>query len=145
MPQRRVAIGAHGAITEVGVEVSNEARRSLTAGRPAPPTIVTRAIIDTGASMSAVAPSIVDRLGLVPIGRKSLRALRVSAAPASARLFEVSLALTHIARAYLIERSVRVVEAHLPAAAYEVVIGHDILADYLLVYDGEAKTVTIAF
>jgi hypothetical protein len=121
-----------------------------TAGRAVPVPISVRALIDSGAEVTCVDPSVVAPLtaaGLQP-GRYILTNMPAAGGLMAALEYTVSLELIHpsrAARANLHLRSHAAMELALRHLGYQVLVGRDVLGRCLLVYDGPGKRFTLAY
>lgn len=106
-------------------------------GIDVPRPIKVRAMIDTGASSSAVKTGIPGRLGLNPIGKRKLQT------PSSTNLECAEFALT-FSLPNDISVDVVAVEAPLEEQAIEALVGRDVLSEGVLVYVGYMGTFTFS-
>jgi hypothetical protein len=145
MPHLTRTLTVEGALIEVLVGIaSTQARALLAAGQPIPPPQTLFALLDTGASQSAIDLQLVSTLGLPRIGQATLATPSTSITGQSFTLYEVNLTLLH-PQASLTLANHRVAAAPLSYQGLEVILGRDILQKCLLVYDGQAGTFTLAF
>lgn len=146
MPHLTIPVVEEGPLFDVVVGVSRAKEQALRdAGMAAPPAHIVRALIDTGASCSTIDPAIVRHLGLQPTGRTTIITPTTGRQGQEARVYDVSIRLVHVGRSYVLENSVPVVESSQSHNGFLVLLGRDILRDCLLIYDGPAKSVCIAF
>ncbi len=140
MPRIQDAIGFDGAILTLRIELSTADEAFLqAAGQPVPPPFATTALIDTGASHTAVHPMILDHLGAFPRGKAW------SSVPgenrASRVIYDVRLTLGTHRPAFEVE----VVKIAPATHSVAVLIGRDILKKGTLLSDGENETFSLWF
>ncbi|ADN50058.1 retroviral-like aspartic protease family protein [Vulcanisaeta distributa] len=103
------------------------------------------ALIDTGASITSIDKNVLNQLGYPPYGT-------VNSATASGQV-TVPLYLVRLilfsnvpdVRARIVLDNVTVAAVDLSAQQYRALIGHDILRNILLIYDGVAGQITITY
>jgi hypothetical protein len=94
MPTLTIPLAAEGAIVEVALLVSGPRQAALlAAGLPVPPTMLARAMIDTGASCTVIDPSVVKHLSLVPIGIAAVHSASTGGQPHSVNEFDIGFAI----------------------------------------------------
>jgi hypothetical protein len=142
------ALTAEGAIVSVMVGLSGSASQALRAGlRPVAPPVSTRAILDSGAEMTCVDPSIIQVLGL-PFGGTVLVNLPAHGGMTLGILHDVSLTVVHPsgrARDDLVVRNPTVLEVALASLGYDVLIGRDVLAICRFLYHGPRNRFHLAY
>ena len=130
-----------GPVAEVTVATTRSLSAALSErGAPVPPGVRAVAMLDTGASATVLAPSVVNALGLRPVG-VALISTPSTTEPQSVHKYAVDLALPN----GLSVRDVVALEAPLGGQRIECLIGRDILAHGVLVYVGCANQVTLSF
>ena len=103
------------------------------------PTVAVWALIDTGASSTAVSDRIIKKLKLMP---RSMVRVHTSNKKSEIRMeFDVSLEFE--TGAYL--SLLRVIDAHLPAQNIDCLIGRDVLQFGVFTYNGVKKEITLTF
>lgn len=146
MPHLSLPIGAGGPVLEFFVGVSQPRADALKrGGQPVPAPILVRGLIDTGASITSVDPSILRALGIVSTGTASVHTPSTKCGqPHTANLFDISLVLQHpmVNRTWF---GVPVIEAELIHQGIHALIGRDILSFCLLTYDGQTQTFCLGF
>jgi hypothetical protein len=140
MPRLQSAIEFDGAIITVRIELGavEEADRRA-AGQPVPPPFPTTALIDTGASHTAVHPMILDHLGVVQTGAATVSV--PGHAHASRPLYDVRVTLGTHRPAFALQVAKIVPATHTVA----VLIGRDILKDGTLLFDGQNEASSFWF
>ena len=149
MPYLTAKLTEFGPLVNVLIGVT-EARRQLLVKHnlAVPERVSALALIDTGASISLIFSRYFPQTGAAPHRRK-LTTLTASSGqkPHSCNEYDVSITLRHPeAGIELLFPYVAVAEMVFHSLEpYRVVIGRDLLADCLLVYDGQNGTFTFAF
>lgn len=145
MPHLTLQVAQGGALIDLSVGVSAARAQALQqAGQLVPNPVVIRGLIDTGASCTCVDPSIPRALGLVPRGVTPILTPSTGAQAHQANLYDVSLTLLH-PKLSLSIANVPVAESQLAVQGILALIGRDILANCLFLYDGQAGLFTLAF
>jgi predicted aspartyl protease len=105
-----------------------------------------KALVDTGASHTAVDPSVLAPLGLSPRRIAKTITPTTGATPAKCLTYDVSI---HVplgtATALFSKHAWEVSCLELKHQGFEALLGRDVLADGILFYDGKAGTFTMAF
>jgi hypothetical protein len=140
MPRLQSKIGFDGAIITVRIELGAVEEANLrAAGQPVPPPFPTTALIDTGASHTAVHPMILNHLGVSQTG-----AAMVSVpghTHASLPLYRVRITLGAHRAVFAVQAAKIVPATHTVA----VLIGRDILGQAALLFDGENEAFSLWF
>lgn len=140
MPLITDRIGPSGAVIDVLIGVDDLRRHQLTgAGRPVPPPVPVRVQLDTGASLSGLAPRVFAALGLEAVGTTAILTPSTPLhAPHQCDEFLVSLAVVAGGSAVPFIDSARVITAEgwLPGEGVEGLIGRDVLAHGTFMYFG---------
>lgn len=116
-----------------------------TAGRPIPPPVQARGLLDTGSNVTAVGSWVLQQLAL-PVA--STTATQTVAGPVIVRLFTVSLSITDPTQQgspMLTHPSLLVMELATPLPDADVLIGLDILLNCQLLLDGPNRRFTLDF
>src|SRR5262249_49228583 len=122
----------------------NDTATLVVAGQPVPPPIATRGEIDTGASVTAVAPWVLRQLALRPAG---FAANQTASGTVQVDLYQVSLSITDPANPggpMLAHPTLLVSELAVTLPA-DVLIGMDVLLECQLLLDGPAGRFTLIF
>lgn len=124
----------HGPVVDIAITVSSFAAAVMKKeGNPNPPSIDVRAMIDTGASGSAIQFGLAARLGVHPISTRPIHT--ASAANIIANEYAVRFLLPND---LLVETTA--FEATLEEQNIEALIGRDVLAEGVFVYMGYSNT-----
>jgi predicted aspartyl protease len=129
---------ARGPIIRVSIAVSAAAEAALTsAGQLAPTPVQVDALIDTGASLTAISQGIAQQLGLQPVGIQPITAS--SSASIDMPLYAIRVVLSDMVF------EVTAIEAAGPAEqGIGALLGRDVLSRAVFVYIGYANEFTIA-
>lgn len=145
MPFLTFPIGGDGVLVDLYVAVSTPRIDAMkAAGLPFPSPEKVRALVDTGASMSSVSPRLAKSLGLVPSGIMPILSATTGGAAHNCNQYDVCLAFVQPS-VKVLGVNVPVIELDLYTHGAEVLLGRDMLAQCLCVYDGQNGTFTLAF
>lgn len=145
MPHLTGQIILSGPILEVYIGISDARRQALTkAGQPAPMLERMMGLVDTGASGTCVDPVVIKKLGLSPTGTVPIHTPSTAGKAHTCYQYDVSFGLYH-AKGSMFHATVPVIETELSTQGFHVLIGRDVLASCLLIYDGAASSFTLAF
>lgn len=128
--------------------VSEARRQALTAaGQAVPPFVTIRALLDTGASVTCVDPTVIAALGLAATGMTQMITPSTGAVPHNAPTYDASFAIPAAPnQAALIFATVAVVESDLLSAqGFHALIGRNILSQCLFHYNGTMGLFTLAY
>lgn len=127
-----------GPVLQANIAVAAAAEKALTdAGQPIPAPVQVTALIDTGATGSAISKGIAQRLGLQPVG-----VIPVST-PSSANVPMSLYAIRFLLPNTLVFETTAI-EAELQDQGIGALIGRDVLSQAVLVYIGYANEFTLA-
>ena len=144
MPHLTVPFAAHGPLVEFYVAVSTPREEALRhAGFEVPAPILIRGLVDTGASCTCLDPSILNQLAVPVRGFTELHTPSTQGTPALHRQFDIRLILSHPQMNFSFN-TLPGVECGL-THGIPALIGRDVLAQCLLVYDGKAATFALSF
>lgn len=117
------------------------------AGIPLPNPIPIRGLIDTGATCSCIHKVVLAQLGLPPTGRVSIKTPSTEEGAHECDQHDVQVLILHAQKSDYCLRipTLPIVGVNLPNQGYHALIGRDILARCLFVYDGTANTFSLAF
>ncbi|NQU19863.1 MAG: hypothetical protein HQ567_01165 [Candidatus Nealsonbacteria bacterium] len=147
MPFVTASISPEGAFFQIALAVSGPRSRVMEAAKEdVPPPVVTRGMVDTGASGTAVDTSIIKQLGLTPTGMVSMHTPSTKGTPEQVNQFDVAiLILMEDQHIHVADLVLPVIETELLHQGFGVLIGRDVLAKALLIYDGRNQRLTAAF
>lgn len=149
MPFFTLQISAGGPILTAYVGVSQARAAALTAaGVPIPQGVQIRGLVDTGASVTCVDPSVIQSLNLSPTGTVPLNTPTTGHTPHNAYQYDVSLLMpgalpTHTP--LLIPNIAIVGAVLLQAQGFHALIGRDVLSECLFSYNGQSGLFSIAY
>jgi hypothetical protein len=103
-----------------------------------------RALLDTGASQSALDLQCVSALGLVSAASTTMHTPTPTGITHTFDIYNVSITLLHPEVNFTLGNQ-RVVGAALAVQGFEVLLGRDVLRNCFLAYNGPADTFTLAF
>ena len=129
-----------GPVCQVRIGVSGPTEELLRQqGKPVPAPIEITALIDTGASGTAVRPEIIKQLQLTPRGVTNICTPSSSAHPCN--VYDVSLLFPHGVALSVIT----VIEVPLEGQSIQGLIGRDVLRHGILYYSGYTNTFSLSF
>jgi len=137
-----------GAVVNAAIMVSSARHQMLVAaGQPVPIPQPILALIDTGASISAVEPAILTALGLTPTGEADIHTPSTQGVPVHTPTYDVCIGI-YAAREgdlHFISETVQVTATPLTSHGFQALIGTDILRSCVLHYNGAEGFFTIAY
>lgn len=117
------------------------------AGRATPPPVEVPTLIDTGAEQTVIDRSVLNQLGVAPKQFGTVNAPALGGFKPSP-LNDVSLQVLHAsggAANHLTFDEIEIVELHVSTLGYQAVLGRDVLAQCVLIYDGTTNSFTLAY
>jgi predicted aspartyl protease len=127
------------------VGVSQPRQKALEeAGEPVPPPVLIQGLIDTGASATAIDPSIIQGLKLQQTGSLPIHTPSTGHVPHQASTYDVCITIPFDGVTFTLG-ALQVFESSLSVQGIQALIGRDVLANCLFVYDGRANIFSIAF
>jgi hypothetical protein len=103
-------------------------------------------LIDTGASVTCIDPSIIAQLELSPTTRATVHTPSSGQGGHECNMYDVSLAIfMDSGQLHLASLTIPVAEAELSHQGVDALIGRDVLSKALLVYNGVAGEFSISF
>ena len=129
-----------GPVCQVRIGVSSVTSQVLSSGGESiPPPIEVAALIDTGAGGTCIKPEVVKTLGLVCRGVTQIATPSTKAH--SCNLYDVSI---HFPNGVLLP-TIMAIEAPLEGQNIQCLIGRDVLAHGILIYNGYTDTFSLSF
>jgi predicted aspartyl protease len=105
-----------------------------------------RALIDTGASITAVEPSVLSALGLTPTGEMEIHTPSTGGTAVKTPTYDVRVAIPgRPGDLYFISETVQIVASSLAVQGIQALIGRDILSHCTLFYNGADGTFTLSY
>jgi hypothetical protein len=148
MPHFTLPLSPGGPQINAAVLVSNAREQTLQQlGQPIPPPQMIRALIDTGASISAVEPSVLTALGLTPTGEMEIHTPSTGGVPVKTPTYDVRLAILsgRPGDTHFISDTVQITASSLAVQGIQALIGRDILARCILFYNGADSMFTLSY
>ena len=133
------ALARFGPCCQVDITPSSQTKEVLKQQGKAAPSISVTALIDTGASGTAVSKKVVKGLILVARGVTTISTPSSDAHPTN--MYDIDLYLPNKVGV----RNVPVIEATLTAQNIDCLIGRDILRAGVLIYNGYTNSFTLSF
>ena len=145
MPLLTLPCDADGAVVEVRISISSASLTTLNLPHQlVPPPRHIRMLIDPGAAFTCVESSALQPLGLSASNSVPMLTPSTGPNPIYCNEFVVDLAILHPVQELLIT-SALVVECMPLGSSYLGLLGRDILAHCLFIYDGPSQSFTLAF
>lgn len=149
LPHFTLPITPGGPVLAAFVGVSQARIAALTqAQQPIPNPVQVSAMVDTGASCTCVDPSVLGALNLTPTGPITMNTPSTGSTPHTAFQYDASLFIPGSTQGQipLFLPNIAVTSAELLAAqGFHALIGRDILAHCILVYNGDTGLFMLAY
>lgn len=147
MPHFTLQVGPSGPILQAFVTASQPRVAALqAAGQAAPPPVLIRALVDTGANCTCVDPSVLSTLSLTPTGKAKVNTPTTGATPIETDQYDIGLLIPSPTGPPLVLPTIPAVASELLIAqGFHALIGRDILVRCFFVYNGAVQTFTLAF
>jgi len=146
MPILTAQITVDGPLVRLGVLVSFPREEALKAANlPVPPPQVVSALIDTGASCTVVDSAVIKALGIVATGQILIHTPSTGSASHPCGQYDVALAVLMPRQVHFVAATIPVIESDLSQQGIQALIGRDVLANAVLWYNGQDKTLSLAF
>jgi hypothetical protein len=117
----------------------------LSAGQQIPAPLSVRGFLDTGSDVTCVASWVLRQLGLSMVQSRSTQTI---SGPANVDLFEVSLTISGPAGKagpILVREQLIIMELPQDPSDLDVLVGRDVLAECLVIFDWPGQRFTLAF
>jgi hypothetical protein len=148
MPHFTLQLSPQGAVVNAGIMVSSARQKMLQdSGQPIPPPQMLRALIDTGASISGVDPSVLAALGLTPTGEADIHTPSTGGTPVHTATYDVCIGILAAREGdlHFISETIQVAATPLEAQGFQALIGTDVLRKCILHYNGADGFFTLAY
>lgn len=146
MPSLNLSIGPAGPLVTMVVGVSIPRQTAMkAAGLPVPGYVSGTFLLDTGASCTCVDPALVAPLGLVPTGSVPIQTPSTAGTLHHCNQYDVAIFLANGSAGGFFIDAIPVIETHLASQGIDGLIGRDILDRCTLIYNGSAKTLSLAY
>jgi hypothetical protein len=146
MPKFTFPFGQNGLMVPVIVGLDGDTTTHLfTKGLPITPPVEARGNIDTGSTVTAVCPWVLQKLGIPPL---HTRTTQTASGSATVRIFSVSIGIREALQPGAAEYTaptVLVMELPNDLADEDVLIGLDVLQELNLLLEGPAKMFSLIF
>jgi hypothetical protein len=147
MPHFLLQTSPQGLIVQAAVMLSHARREALTeAGQQLPAPQYLAAMLDTGASISAIDPNALSALGLTPTGQCEIHTPSTQGVPVTTDTYDVCIAIIagREGDTHFISNTIQVT-ASLLSGGIQALIGTDILKSCILTYNGADNCFTLAW
>jgi hypothetical protein len=148
MPHFTLQISPQGPIVDAAVMVSTARQQALqNAGNEVPAPQMIRALVDTGAGISGVDPSVLTALGLSQTGEAEIHTPSTGLVPVKTPTYDVRIAIL-AARSgdlHFISETVQVTATELTGRGFQVLMGRDILASCILYFNGADGVFSLSY
>jgi hypothetical protein len=149
MPLLTMPIGPGGAILGAYTGCSVQRLEALKkADQKAPDLVPVIALVDTGASCTAIGEQVMQALQIPPSGETTIQTPSTGQQPHKTMQYDVAIYVPGAAKdqAFLtIVPALPVISADFKLQGFDVLIGRDILNRGALIYNGHAQTYSLAF
>jgi hypothetical protein len=150
MPHFTLPLSPQGPIVDVGVMVSAARLQVLQDANDAiPQPSIVRALIDTGAGISGVDPSVLQALSLTPTGEAEIHTPSTGGVPVKTPTYDVRIAILagRSGDQHFLSETIQVTATNLVAQGfcYHVLLGRDILKNCILHYNGADAVFTLSY
>ena len=148
VPRRKmtVPITPLGPVTLIGVGVSQVRRKALQLiNREFPARRAASALLDTGSSGTMVDSAIISTLGLAPRDTTRLITPSTGSKAVDLYVYDLSIWLLGSQPGDTLEILTQAIGTNLKRHGVGMLLGRDILADCIMLYNGASKTCTLSF
>jgi len=148
MPHFTIPISPQGAVLDAAVLVGDARRAALQKENlTVPDPQMIRALIDTGASISAIERKVLENLGLQQTGEAEINTPSTGATPVKIPTYDVKIAILAGRKGdlHFISETVQVTGSDLTQFGFGALIGTDILKKCVFHYNGADGHFTLAY
>lgn len=147
MPYFTIQVSPLGALIDALIGVSAARNAALVAAQqPVPPAVTVRALIDTGASISGVDPSVLTALALQPSGNTLINTPTTGNQPQTMSTYDVGLLVPNHPHSPFFLGAFPVVQTQpITQMGYQALIGTDVLRLCYFTFDGRTGLFTLAY
>ena len=148
MPHFTSSVTTDGPVLNVIFSVSAARKTALEKrNQPVPNVVQSRGLVDTGASCTCVDPSVIRALGVPPSGVAPMVTPSTGSDAVIINTYDIGLMIfTTVQDPPFVIRNLAVAESDLLASqGFHALIGRDVLAKCVLIYNGTTNTYTLAF
>ena len=146
MPCVNLQIIPLGPVIDIHIGVSAPRKEALElAGITPPDSVICRLLIDTGASCTCIDPWVIDALGIAPSGFTTIHTPSTNAdSNHQCSQYDVCLCIPHpgISRYFY---AIPVIETNFAHQGIDGLLGRDVLANCVFIYNGELGFYTLSF
>lgn len=147
MPHFSLPITPNGPLIDAYIGVSQARSTALqVAKQPIPNPQKIRALIDTGASHTCLDPSVLVALGIPPTGTTTIITPSTGNAPHTVDVYDISILIPAATPPPHVLNTVAVAGCELiQAQGFHALIGRDILARWVMHYNGPIGLLTVSY
>jgi hypothetical protein len=109
------------------------------ANQPVPQSQRVLALVDTGASITSVDPSVITALGIQPTGALPVHTPSTGGTALQMNTFDVAIYIPIPNKPHFSLGALQVFESTLKVQGFEVLLGRDVLQHALFIYDGSGS------
>jgi hypothetical protein len=145
VPHARALIQPNGALLPLLITITAARRSALTAaGQPVPPPVHATLLIDTGATMTNLCTSVIQKLALQPTGSVGILSPTTGTTPHQCATYDVDIIIPAMP-SFKHAAALPVVESDFSAQGIHGLIGRDILKEFRMTYSGPDNLVLLSF
>jgi predicted aspartyl protease len=148
MPHFTIPLSPQGPIVDAGIMVGDARQAALEAAKQDVPTPqMIRALIDTGAGISAVDPNVLKALGLSQTGEAEIHTPSTKGVAVTTPTYDVKIAILagRTGDLHFISETIQVTATDLAVHGFQALIGTDILKKCILHYNGADGLFTVCY
>lgn len=146
MPILNAQIDPDGPTVRIAVGASRPRIAALhRLGQAVPQPRLIRALLDTGASCTAIDSNVLRSLDLTPTGTVAIHTPSSSGSGHRCDQYDVSIVLINAPDVHVMSFTIPVIECDLTAQGIEALIGRDLLDRCLLIYNGPVGVLSLSY